>query len=52
MYTMADGAAAEIAMVGNEGLIGVAIFMGGGTTSSQAVVRKRGICVLSFGATS
>jgi CRP-like cAMP-binding protein len=49
MYTMADGAAAEIAMVGNEGLIGVAIFMGGGTTSSQAVVQSAGYayCLLA-----
>jgi CRP-like cAMP-binding protein len=49
MYTMADGASAEIAMVGNEGLIGVAIFMGGGTTSSQAVVQSAGYayCLLA-----
>jgi CRP-like cAMP-binding protein len=49
MYTMADGAAAEIAMVGNEGLIGVAIFMGGGTTSSRAVVQSAGYayCLLA-----
>ena len=42
MYTTADGAAAEIAMVGNEGLIGIAIFMGGGTTPSRAVVQSAG----------
>jgi CRP-like cAMP-binding protein len=42
IYTMTDGAVAEIAMVGNEGLIGVAIFMGGGTTSGQAVVKSAG----------
>jgi CRP-like cAMP-binding protein len=42
MYTTADGAAAEIAMVGNEGLIGIAVFMGGGTTPSRAVVQSAG----------
>jgi CRP-like cAMP-binding protein len=42
MYTTADGAAAEIAMVGNEGLIGIAIFMGGGATPSRAVVQSAG----------
>ena len=42
MYTTADGAAAEIAIVGNEGLIGVAVFMGGGTTPSRAVVQSAG----------
>jgi CRP-like cAMP-binding protein len=42
MYTTADGAAAEIAMVGNDGLIGIAVFMGGGTTTSRAVVQCAG----------
>ena len=42
MYTTVDGAAAEIAMVGNEGLIGIAVFMGGGTTPSRAVVQSAG----------
>ena len=42
MYTTADGAPAEIAMVGNEGLIGIAVFMGGGTTPSRAVVQSAG----------
>jgi CRP-like cAMP-binding protein len=42
MYTTADGAAAEIAMVGNEGLIGIAVFLGGGTTPSRAVVQSAG----------
>jgi len=42
MYTTADGAAAEIAMVGNEGLIGIAVFMGGGATPSRAVVQSAG----------
>ena len=42
MYTTVDGAAAEIAMVGNEGLIGIAVFMGGGATPSRAVVQSAG----------
>ena len=37
-----DGASAEIAVVGNEGLIGVAFFMGGETTPHRAVVRSAG----------
>jgi CRP-like cAMP-binding protein len=42
MYTTADGAPAEIAMVGNEGLIGIAVFMGGGTTPNRAIVQSAG----------
>ena len=42
LYVMADGASAEIAVVGNEGLIGVALFMGGETTSSRAIVQSAG----------
>ena len=42
LYTMADGASAEIAVVGNEGIIGVSIFMGGETTPSRAVVQSAG----------
>jgi CRP-like cAMP-binding protein len=41
-YTTADGAAAEISMVGNEGLLGIAVFMGGGTTLTRAVVQTAG----------
>jgi CRP-like cAMP-binding protein len=37
-----DGASAEIAVVGNEGAIGVALFMGGETTPSRAVVQSAG----------
>jgi CRP-like cAMP-binding protein len=37
-----DGASAEIAVVGNEGVIGVALFMGGETTPSRAVVQSAG----------
>jgi CRP-like cAMP-binding protein len=38
LYVMADGASAEISVVGYEGLIGVALFMGGETTPSRAIV--------------
>ena len=37
-----DGASAEIAIAGNEGLVGIALFMGGETTSSRAVVQNAG----------
>lgn len=42
LYVMADGSSAEIAVVGNEGVIGVALFMGGETTPSRAVVQSAG----------
>jgi len=42
LYVMEDGASAEIAIVGNEGIIGVALFMGGETTPSRAVVQSAG----------
>jgi CRP-like cAMP-binding protein len=42
LYVMVDGDSAEIAVVGNEGLVGVAIFMGGETTPSRAVVQSAG----------
>ena len=41
-YVMENGASAEIAVVGNEGILGVALFMGGETTPSRAVVRSAG----------
>jgi CRP-like cAMP-binding protein len=40
---MEDGASAEIAVVGNEGIVGVALFMGGESTPSRAVVQSAGI---------
>jgi CRP-like cAMP-binding protein len=40
LQVMADGASAEIAVVGNEGVIGIAMFMGGETTPSRAVVQS------------
>jgi CRP-like cAMP-binding protein len=43
LYVMADGASAEIAVVGNDGMVGVALFMGGETTPSRAVVQSAGV---------
>ncbi|MEO8923024.1 MAG: Crp/Fnr family transcriptional regulator [Caldimonas sp.] len=42
LYVMENGASAEIAVVGNEGLVGVSLFMGGGSTPSRAVVQSAG----------
>ena len=42
LYVMGDGASAEIAVVGNEGILGIALFMGGETTPSRAVVQSAG----------
>lgn len=42
LYVMEDGSSAEIAVVGNEGIVGVSLFMGGETTSSRAVVQSAG----------
>jgi CRP-like cAMP-binding protein len=42
LYVMNNGAAAEIAVVGNEGMVGIALFMGGETTPSRAVVQSAG----------
>ncbi|GAA0690876.1 hypothetical protein GCM10009104_17050 [Marinobacterium maritimum] len=40
---MLDGSPAEIAMVGNEGILGVALFMGGETMLNHAVVKSAGL---------
>ncbi|MHB1530406.1 MAG: Crp/Fnr family transcriptional regulator [Acidiferrobacteraceae bacterium] len=40
LYVMEDGSSAEIAIVGNEGVVGIALFMGGETTSSRAIVQS------------
>lgn len=42
LYVMESGASAEISVVGNEGLIGVSIFMGGESTPSRALVQSAG----------
>jgi CRP-like cAMP-binding protein len=43
LYVMEDGASAEIAVVGNEGLVGISLFMGGASTTSRAVVQSAGL---------
>lgn len=42
LYVMQNGASAEIAVVGNEGIVGIAVFMGGHSTPSRAVVQSAG----------
>jgi len=42
LYVMEDGSSAEIAIVGNDGVVGMALFMGGETTPSRAVVQSGG----------
>lgn len=42
LYVMENDASAEISVVGNEGLIGVALFMGGESTPSRAIVQSAG----------
>jgi len=42
LYVMEDGSSAEIAVVGNDGVVGLALFMGGETTPSRAVVQSAG----------
>ncbi len=42
LFVMENGASAEIAVVGNEGILGISLFMGGETTPSRAVVQSEG----------
>ena len=42
LYVMENGASAEIAVVGNEGLVGISLFMGGESTPSRAIVQSAG----------
>ncbi|MBU0590166.1 MAG: Crp/Fnr family transcriptional regulator [Gammaproteobacteria bacterium] len=42
LYVLEDGASAEIAVTGNEGIVGISLFMGGDTTPSRAVVQSAG----------
>jgi CRP-like cAMP-binding protein len=44
LYVMENGDSAEIAIIGNDGLVGVSVFMGGDTMSSRAVVQNAGEC--------
>jgi CRP-like cAMP-binding protein len=49
LYVFTDGMSAEISVVGNEGLIGVSLFMGGETTPSRALVQSAGHAYLMSG---
>jgi len=42
LYVLEDGSSAEIAVVGNEGMVGISLFMGGGSTPSRAIVQSAG----------
>ena len=42
LYAMENGASTEIAVIGSEGAVGIALFMGGGSTPSRAVVQSAG----------
>lgn len=42
LYVMQDGASAEISVVGNEGVVGIAVFMGGESTPNRAIVQSSG----------
>src|SRR6185436_2659117 len=42
LYTMENGATAEMGLTGNDGVVGIAIFMGGGTMPNRAVVQSSG----------
>jgi CRP-like cAMP-binding protein len=42
LYVMENGAPAEISVVGNEGIVGIAVFMGGESTTSRAIVQSSG----------
>lgn len=46
LYAMEDGASGEIAIVGNEGIVGIALFMGGETTPSRAIDQQLCRCLL------
>lgn len=43
LYVMENGESAEIAVVGNEGIVGISVFMGGESTSSRAVIQSAGL---------
>jgi CRP-like cAMP-binding protein len=42
LHVMEDGASAEIAIIGNDGVVGIPLFMGGETTTNRAVVQSAG----------
>jgi CRP-like cAMP-binding protein len=45
LYVTEDGESAEIAVIGNEGVVGIALFMGGETTLNRAVVQRAGLAL-------
>ena len=45
LYTMENGATAEMGLTGNDGVVGIALFMGGGTMPNRAVVQSAGEAV-------
>ena len=45
LYTMIDGVTAEMGLVGNEGVVGIALFMGGDSTINRAMVQGAGLAV-------
>lgn len=45
LFVLENGSSAEIAVVGNEGIVGISLFMGGETTPSRAVVQSAGKCL-------
>ncbi len=49
LYVMENGASAEISVVGNEGLVGIALFMGGESTTSRAIVQSAGFAFRLLG---
>jgi len=49
LYVMENGASAEISVVGNEGLVGIALFMGGESTTSRAIVQSAGFAYRLLG---
>jgi len=49
LYVMENGASAEISVVGNEGLVGIALFMGGESTTSRALVQSAGFAYRLLG---
>jgi len=42
LYVMEDGASAEISVIGNEGVVGISLFMGGESTPSRAIIQSAG----------
>ena len=42
LYTMENGSSAEMGLTGNDGVVGIALFMGGGTMPNRAVVQSAG----------